>query len=403
MHIAFVHSGADLYGASRALLRLAAALIERGRRVTVILPYDGDLRPALERCGATVLLHSSMTILTRPSASGSLRQLLLLPFSFFELVRLFRRLRPDVVHSNTAVILSAAPAAWILGIPHICHIREFFAEFPILWKFYRSYLAWFSTAIVCVSHAVAAQFEVGIRERKVRVIYDGIPELELRRDSTAAACRGQFGLDEHSLVAGVVGRIKTTRKGQEILVRAAALLKDRYPQARYLLVGSPFPGNESHLISLKAAMRASGVEDRFILTGDLADVAPAYACLDVLVLPSAMPEPFGLVLIEAMARRIPVIATSAGGPPEIIDHDRSGLLVPPGDAHALARALDRLFADRQLRLQLAANGRARFESMFEFNGFVDRMSALYSDTIRLAPVWRASRLCVKDESGTRNL
>jgi D-inositol-3-phosphate glycosyltransferase len=150
-------------------------------------------------------------------------------------------------------------------------------------------------------------------------------------------------------------------------------------------------------------MRASGVEDRFILTGDLADVAPAYACLDVLVLPSAMPEPFGLVLIEAMARRIPVIATSAGGPSEIIDHDRSGLLVPPGDAHALARALDRLFADRQLRLQLAANGRARFESMFEFNGFVDRMSALYSETIRLAPVWRASRLCVKNESGTRNL
>src|SRR5580692_3702092 len=164
MHIAFVHSGADLYGASRALLRLAAALIERGRRVTVILPYDGDLRPALERCGATVLLHSSMTILTRQSASGSIRHLLLFPFSFFELVRLFRRLRPDVVHSNTAVILSAAPAAWILGIPHICHIREFFAEFPILWKFYRSYLAWFSTAIVCVSHAVAAQFEVGIRE-----------------------------------------------------------------------------------------------------------------------------------------------------------------------------------------------------------------------------------------------
>jgi len=384
MHVVFVHSGADLYGASRALLRLAGVLVERGRRVTVILPYEGELGSELEQKGVMVLLHSSMTILTRTGARGSMRYLLLFPFSVFELLRLFRQLRPDVIHSNTSVILSAAPAARILGIPHIWHIREFFAEFPILWKVYRSYIALFSTAIVCVSHAVAAQFKDRTRQSKVRVIYDGIPESELRGTYAVEVCRERFGLGEHCLVAGVVGRIKTVGKGQEVLVKAASLLKDRYPQARYLLVGSPFPGNESHLISLRAAIRESGMEDRFILTGDLADVSPAYACLDVLVLPSATPEGFGLVLIEAMARGIAVIGTSAGGPCEIIDHGSSGLLVPAGDAHALAQTLDRVFADQQLRRQLAENGRARFEAMFEFNGFADQMSALYGETVRPA-------------------
>ncbi len=128
-----------------------------------------------------------------------------------------------------------------------------------------------------------------------------------------------------------MGRIKWVRKGQEFLVRATGLLKQQGHPITALIVGAPFPGNESHLIRLRELVEQLGVQDRIIFTGELADPRPAYAGMDVLALTSAQPEPFGNVVIEAMGMGLPVIATNIGGSVDQVLDGVTGFLVPPAD------------------------------------------------------------------------
>jgi glycosyltransferase involved in cell wall biosynthesis len=105
------------------------------------------------------------------------------------------------------------------------------------------------------------------------------------------------------------------------------------------------------------------------------------SALDVVALPSALPEPFGGVVIEAMALGRPVVGTNAGGTPEQIDDGVTGHLVPPGDPPALAEAIGRLLADRELRERMGAAGRSRYLERFEFERFYGTMTAVYQELI----------------------
>ncbi|MBK7260238.1 MAG: glycosyltransferase family 4 protein [Ignavibacteriae bacterium] len=103
------------------------------------------------------------------------------------------------------------------------------------------------------------------------------------------------------------------RKGQDTFLRAAALIAAEHPDVRFVLIGSPFPGNESHGKALSALGRELGIDKQIVFTGDVADIRAAYAALDISVLPSEQPEPFGGVVIESMAAGKPVIGTRIGG------------------------------------------------------------------------------------------
>jgi glycosyltransferase involved in cell wall biosynthesis len=192
--------------------------------------------------------------------------------------------------------------------------------------------------------------------------------------------RAKFKL-ENNIIVGVVGRLKMVRKGQDTFLRAAALLVKDYPQVQFVLIGSHFPGNENHLVALVDLGRALGIDDRVVYTGEVPDIKAAYAALDVSVLPSEQPEPFGGVVIESMASAKPVIGTRVGGTCEQIEDQKTGLLVPPGDPQALARAIRSLLDDQSLRHKLGEAGRKRFEQMFEFEQFFEQMKWVYSQAI----------------------
>ncbi len=343
MRVLFVHSGADLYGASRSLLRLSTRLHSDGHEVMVVLPYEGPLLDRLRAQDVRAEIHRALPIVTRSSIRSprGLAQLALnIPRSTRWLDRLIRRFRPDVVHTNTALILTPGLAARFAGIPHVWHVREFFSEFPSFWKKYQWYMHGLADRIVCVSGAVAGQFHPEIRSRKVTVIHNGIPQSEFSGadPDRVRAFRERCNLNGH-FVVGVVGRIKFGRKGQESVVRAAQQLRERYPHVRYVFVGSPFPGNESHLENLHDLIRDCGVDDRIILSGESHDMSAAYSSFDISVLPSALPEPFGGIVIESMAMGKPVIGTNIGGTIEQIDDGVTGFLIEPDRPDLLADAI----------------------------------------------------------------
>jgi len=386
MKVLFVHSGADLYGASRCLLRLSSRLRVDGHDVLAILPCDGPLRDQLIRSGVEVVIHPDLPVLTRKKWGrlvGWVSLLVCLLKSIRAVLSLCLKFKPDVIHTNTSVILSSAIVARLARIPHVWHVRESFSEFSWYWRWYQWYMYAFADIIPCISQAVARQFAQGIQERRVVVIYDGLPRDEFRavEESRVRAFRQRFALDQSPII-GVVGRIKFGRKGQDVFVKAVALLKDKYPDVKFLLVGSPFPGNEEHLERLFDLIRTLGVEQHVVYTGDVEDIQVAHAALDISVLCPSFPEPFGLVVAESMALAKPVVGTKMGGIAEQIENGVTGFLVEPNNPGQLAAALELLLSDSELRRKMGENGRKRFLEMFEFEPFYRKMLALYRNLIQ---------------------
>lgn len=382
LRILFVHSGSDMYGASRSLLRLSSRLVSDGACVTAVLPHRGPLCEALSGKNVQVVVHSGLALLERARMKSPLgmARLLLDTFSSIKSLRkLTIEFKPHLVHTMTSVILSSGIAATTCGVPHLQHVRESFGEFGGLWRLYQFYLAMFASRIVCVSTPIANQFARGLLIRKVEVLHNGFPRTEFENvtASQIRAFKEKFHLENASHLVGVVGRIKYLRKGQDVFVKAAAQLKPRFPDARFLCIGSPFPGNELHLSRLLELIKEQGVAEYVLCTGDVDDIKAALAALDMVVLSSVQPEPFAGVVIEAMALSRPVVATAVGGSLEQVTDGVTGFLVEPGNAESMAKAIGRLLESPEQARLFGRNGRQHFLERFEFEPFYRKMLSLY--------------------------
>jgi glycosyltransferase involved in cell wall biosynthesis len=164
-------------------------------------------------------------------------------------------------------------------------------------------------------------------------------------------------------VVGIVGRLQPW-KGQDRLLEAHGILRERGEQLHTLVVGGDSYGRSpGYAGSLPGLVRRLGLAGEVTLTGEVADAGPYIEHMDVLVNASD-PEPFGIVLLEAMARGVPVVAVNSGGPAEFVEHGRSGWLASSGDPHALAEALQPLLRSAELRERIGKAGRERYLAHF---------------------------------------
>lgn len=383
MNILYIHCTSDLYGASRCLLYAVERQVEEGHLVCVIIPFDGILKQALEQRGAKVVIHSYDPTLRKIhlSSFGKLCRFVGDIFrSFFAYRKTARAFSADLIHTNTSVTVTGGLVAKALRIPHICHMRESYSEFKWLWRFYEPFLVLFSERIICVSQSIKNEFsERNQSTTKVVVIYDGILDEDLvpPAEQDVLAFKERLGLDGCTVV-GLVGRIILNRKGQDVLVRAAALLKNKYPNVRFVIVGGCYPGNEYHQRNLEQLIQDLGVRDLIIFAGEMADPKSAYGAFDISVMASGMPEPFGMVTVESMAQGLPVVGTNFGGTREIVESGVTGFLVPPNDPRAMADALSVLLDDPALCRSMGSAGRARVQWMFLFSKYYEALMIEYS-------------------------
>jgi glycosyltransferase involved in cell wall biosynthesis len=382
LKILYVHNSADIYGASRSLTRILSNLNRDRFEPSVVLPRDGPLKTLTINLKTKVFFDSTLSIIDR--YTGRFRLFCCrFPMSVWRLYRLIRKEGIDLVHTNTAVIFSPGLAAKLAGIPHVWHVRESFDEFPRrLWRLYSKYMRTLSSKIVCVSNAIANQFQDD--RQKIVVLHNGFPIDEFAVDQARLRTefRQHFHIDESEFVVACVGRIKWKRKGQEFLVQAAALLRDAGKPVRVLIVGQPWPGNEMHLEQLHDLVDKLTLKDRVIFTGELPDARPAYAASDVLALPSAQPEPFAGVVMEAMAMGKPVIATAIGGSLDQVTDGQTGYLVPPADPSALAEKIRVLVEDPNLRRRMGEAGAERVRTHFGVDRMVQVLQGIYSEVVR---------------------
>jgi glycosyltransferase involved in cell wall biosynthesis len=354
--VAFLDHCALESGAELALARLVPAC--RDIDPVVILGEDGPLVGLLQAEGIevrVVAMDATTRSYSRTAVVPGLRALRA-AFSTagysLRLAALLRRLRVDVVATNSLKSsLYGGVAGRLARIPVVWHVRDRIADDYLptsAVQLVRRAVRFLPRAVIANSATTLATLELSPASSsrlRAQVIGDPCPAELFARPRVA----------NDVLTVGLVGRISPW-KGQEVFLRAFALA---FPadSARARIIGGPLFGEESLVDQLKDLAVALGVADRVTFVGHVRDVPAELAALDIMVHASTIPEPFGQVVVEAMAAGVPVVATDAGGPAEVVTDGVDGVLYPMGDPEALAQALRRLADDPEARARLADEGR----------------------------------------------
>jgi glycosyltransferase involved in cell wall biosynthesis len=299
--------------------------------------------------------------------AGRLRQVHRWSATVLRLARIIRRRHPDLVLNWSAKTqLYGAPAAALAGM----------RDRNIWWQHSIPTGAWIdrlatllpTRAIGCTSQA-AARAQARLRpHRRTFVVSAGSPP--------PAASASPVNLPHPSGVplVGIVGRLQPS-KGQQLMLEAQAMLRGRGHDFHLLIVGGDSYGlSPEYPKQLSAAIERLGLGDAVTMVGEVPDAGPYIEAMDVLVVPSAG-ESFGIVLVEAMARGVAVMAVNSGGPAELIEHGRTGMLARSGAPSALAEALQPLLVSPQLRAELGRAGRDRYLRDFTHTAMRERFLA----------------------------
>ncbi|MGD9703403.1 MAG: glycosyltransferase [Acidimicrobiia bacterium] len=352
--IAFIGHTAVASGGELALARLLPGL--RHVDAHVVLGEEGPIVERLRAAGATVEIlpidERARSVKRGSVVPGRLPLTAITSAVRYTstLSRRLRELEPDVVHTNTLkAAIYGGIAARLANRPVVWHIRDRIAP---------DYLPWFAVMAVrglahvvpdaIVTNSTATQKTLGATRRVIAVMPSPVVN-----DPVEPVTIVDTRSDE--LVVGMIGRLAPW-KGQDVFLRAFAAAFPSGPE-RAVVVGGALFGEDEYEASLRALIDELGLQGRVELTGHVDDVSAQLASMEIVVHASVIPEPFGQVVVEAMAAQKGVIASAAGGPAEIVHHEIDGLLVPPGDVTALADALRRLAGDPALRTRLAAAGR----------------------------------------------
>ncbi len=388
--ILFVHNSNDLYGADIVLFNLIQALDRREFRPVVVLPKD------VRRIGRLSVKLEAIGIPCRFLALGVLRRryltiLQIVPFlaeliyATAALCALIRREKVDIIHTNTLTVLASPFAARLTNRPHIWHIHEIIPGGAGFRKVLHWILTHLSSRIVAVSNAVRGHILLDQPRKACRIetIHNGIDlALFLPRGCGPETVRDELNIPDQALVIGMIGRVSGW-KGQPVFAEASAKISTECPELYFVAVGGTFDNEQGRMAAFRKQVESLKLKN-FRICDYRQDVPAVLRAFDIFVLPSILPDPFPTVIIEAMAAALPVIASGCGGVPEMVTPGLTGILVPPGDAGALALAIRRLIRDDSGRAAMGEAARRQAETKFQLTRFVRQFESTYRSVLKSA-------------------
>lgn len=273
-----------------------------------------------------------------------------LPY-IFRLWLLALKIRPDVIHGNNepGSNREAMIVAKLMGIPYVQHLRG-----PLGPLRHASWLLAQPQAFIPVSRWLAGQLSMaGVSACRVRHVYDGVEFQGEKAGPPCSTLRPQIGLPENCTLVAMVGML-VTWKGQDDFIDAVNAVHLAYPDTFFLIVGdAPELHNQNFSTTLKHQVAKLGLSDRIIFTGRRADLVKILPQIDIVVSASKMPEPLGLVMLEAMAAECVFIGPAHGAVPEVVIDGENGYTFLPNSSQSLAlalkTALDGLNSDKPIR------------------------------------------------------
>ncbi len=382
VRILYVEGNVDgtVGGSFFSLLFLVSGLDRTRYEPIVVFAADNALRPRFHAAGITTLVHPTPRPVTlkgpvgRLVAKGAnfLRGWILEPI---RLARLLKRERIRILHLNNSITRNHT---WTLGallarLPCVTHergINERYKPRDLL-------LGRRMQSVICISAAVRDNFSArGVHGLPIVTIHNGLDPQQMRVTRAASEIRAELGVPADARLIGIVGNIKEW-KGQEVVIRAMAKLRDEHPDVVCLLIGDTSPDDMSYRHRMHALIAELALEKRVLITGFKQDIANYVNALSIQIHASVAPEPFGRVLLEAMALEKPLIASGDGAVPEILVDGVTGYLFPPSDPDALAARLRDLLADPAKVERMGRAGRQRLEAEFSITRNVAETQRLY--------------------------
>jgi glycosyltransferase involved in cell wall biosynthesis len=383
-----VHPSPDLYGSDRQLLETVGAAVAAGWRAHVLLPEDGPLHGLLRERGATTAVMA-FPVLRKSvlSPAGMLRWGLAALPAVVRMVRTLRRLEPDLLYVNTLTIPPWLLAGRLSGVPALCHVHEAEDDQPWVVRTALNLPLVLARTVVANSAATLASVTATRpRVRRAAVVHNGVPD-----DGAPREPRQRRPADP--LAVAVVGRL-SPKKGVDLAVEAVARLRATGMPVTLDLYGSVFPGYEWFEDQLRRRVARPDLAGAVRLHGYVHPTRAALEAADVVLVPSRA-ETFGNSAVEAMLAARPVVAARVQGLAEVLaDAPRTGLLVEPGSADALAEGLRAVAADPGRAREQGRQARAYALEHFSLGRYGEALTALLdagAATRRRGPSVRPSR------------
>lgn len=378
--ILYLDHTAEWSGGEIALYALLTKLDRRRFTPIVVLSAEGPLLDRLREAGIEthyLPLSAQVTKIRKESLKGGVLArtgilFQLLRYTLY-LARFMRKHRVELVHTNSLKSdIYGGFAGRLARIPVVWHVRDRIENDYLPSPAVRLFRLGSRLVPVCVvanSQATLATLHLPAKKPQ-DVVYSGVTleDLKMKENDAPPLHSGPR--------IGIVGRL-TAWKGQHIFLQAAAKVRAQVPNAKFPIIGKALFGEEAYEQELRSLVSSLSLDEAVEFLGFRKDVPDLLTNLDILVHASTTGEPFGQVVVQGMAAGLPVVATNGGGIPEIVLSGKTGLLVPMGDADAMAEAILRLLADPQGAKAMGRAGRLRVEQLFTIEEAARKVESLY--------------------------
>jgi glycosyltransferase involved in cell wall biosynthesis len=380
--VLFINSSVSGGGAGKALIEHIKAFDHSKIEPHVLIPFDGVVGDHFRKVGTTVhylpLLPERFgkTYLKIPSFMRkawleSIINVTTFPYFIFKIARLAKRKGIELIYANHQIHFPVAIGAGrISGIPAVIHSREVTKGF---WP--RLYFSWMvkSSVLQRVFSVSKVSAELYAFTGKTEVVYDCI-DMNKVKENADPELRKQHNIKQEETIIGYLGRI-IERKGVPLLIEAFAKIAADFPKTKLVIVGGNDPGLHYDLLGQYGKLTQDlGVQERVIFTGFYPKPGNYLVDFDVSVLPSLDPEPFGMVVMEAMALKIPVVIPDNSGVAEVIMDGKQGLHFQAKSADSLAKTLKKALKDQELRGKVGEGGFERAHELFDTHTRIDNLT-----------------------------
>lgn len=366
-NILFIHQSAELYGSDKTLLVFLSRINRQEFFPLVVLPFDGPLKNELEKLNIQVEILPVLKVYRKMFTPANL-------LAFFTGYRtsvkaldvLHAKYKFDLVYSNTLAVLLGMVYAKKRNLRHVWHVHEIITTPKPVANFFAKALKRNADVVLCNSYATQDNLTARVHglEPKCVVVHNG---LDVERTSSEDYIPLP-GYTKDDIVVTLLGRIGWFKGHKWLLQAYIDYLKDS--GIKFIFAGSPVPGQESYLYELEEIIATSGLQDKITILPFTKALQPIWDVTTIAVVPSTEPEPFGLVAIEAMLEKKPVVASNHGGLKEIVVNNETGFLVEPHNNKALADALLQLAQESGLRDKFAVAGYERATTVFTLDNYI---------------------------------
>lgn len=379
--ILFFDHIAILSGGERSLLEILKAFPWEEYQPILACPQHGALTQEAMKLGTRIeIIPMDQAVLDRRRDSINLFSL---TWDLPKLLSIILRLRRFLATERPSLLVTNSQKAHLIGA-----FASFLTVTPLCWYF-RDILpaklrrlilpcGLIPKRIIAISQAVARQFTIaGRRWAKVVVVPNAVNLGGAPRFPSKEQILRELRLPPKSRIVGTVGQIARW-KGQRHFIEAARELSGRLSGVYFLIVGDVLFEETDYKKQLLQLVEDMALQDRVIFTGYREDPLSLMHAFDLLVHPAVEPEPFGRVLIEAMALGKPIVASNTGAAPEIVQDGKTGILVSPGDSHALAEAVEHLLENPEAAQEMGERGRGRAERLFSTDRLIQDLRTVFA-------------------------